>query len=96
MANDRSFTEMTKLQDMQRRYDGAEIWGGAFWEMRLRIGQKVIDPFLVRAWFSSLKSAPPLKPESFIRAFLREVESSSSDNARVARDILRKRGFPTG
>jgi hypothetical protein len=96
MDNQRSFAELAKVRPEQKRYEGAEIWGGAFWEMRARLGQEMVDPLVVRAWFSMLKAAATVRPETFIRMLLREGEAVSADNARMMQQILQKRGFPSG
>ena len=33
-------------------YDAAEIWGGAFWEIRQIVGQAITDKLLFSTWMS--------------------------------------------
>lgn len=54
LDNDRSFDEV----DLERAgeaelHDIGEIWGGAFWELRSRLGQETADKLLFSAWMAT-------------------------------------------
>jgi hypothetical protein len=51
LQNDRKFAEQ-RPDWGSAMADGAQIWGGAFWDLRQKLGQKVADRLLYRAWFS--------------------------------------------
>lgn len=69
-----------------------EIWGGAFWEMRNRLTGDVIDPILMKAWWSLLDH--PSKT-SAPKAFAAEVLAAAKLNQhdKTIQTILRNRGF---
>jgi hypothetical protein len=70
--------------------DGTEIWGSAFWELRLTLGQMVADKLLFDTWFK-------LRPEevqsdrgaSFVRKLL---DANPSVQAQI-RTIFTERGL---
>jgi hypothetical protein len=48
LNNRRSFTEITPGRTEE--HDSGTVWGGAFWEIRQRIGQPTADRLLIAAW----------------------------------------------
>lgn len=71
--------------------DGTEIWGGAFWELRQRLGQSKADKLLFESWFTI--SADDVKADrgaSFIRKLL---ELGKPHDAEI-RAVFTERGFP--
>jgi hypothetical protein len=47
MDNDRKFTEAAKDNES---HNVGEIWSGAFWEIRARVGQSATDKLLYSTW----------------------------------------------
>jgi hypothetical protein len=70
--------------------DGTEIWGGAFWELRQRLGQSTTDKLLFAAWFAI--SADDVKADrgaSFVRKLLELGKPHEGD----IRAVFTERGF---
>ena len=75
-----------------------EIWGGAFWEMRVQLNRDVIDPILVKAWLNLLERRHDEKTAEVVEAFLNQLlivaEMKSNKNCVAAmRIILQRRRF---
>ena len=70
---------------------GTEIWGGAFWELRQRLGQSTTDKLLFAAWFAI--GADDVKADrgaSFVRKLLELGKPHEAD----IRAVFTQRGFP--
>jgi len=70
LDNDRTFTEISRGANEQ---NGAEVFGGAFWDLRKRLTREVSDALLARAWMAA-------KPNDF--------KGISRDVAKRFRDLL--------
>lgn len=92
LDNERKFSEFAALPEGMQYHSGGEIWGGAFWQMRSRLGREKLDPILAKAWLAeaALEEEPTAK--SFIGALLTAAEDKTSADA--IRSVLRHRGFP--
>jgi hypothetical protein len=67
-----------------------EIWGGAFWEMRKRLGKEVVAPILADAWRSSSSST-----QAFLKGLLAVTRAQRSDEqVAIVREVLIRREFP--
>jgi hypothetical protein len=96
LANNKKFTEFKALKDpVQFPYEGAEIWGGAFWAIRQELGKETADSILASAW---LTLPWPSREEDwapgFTRAILQAAGSKSARALSAVRTILRDREFP--
>lgn len=90
LENDLKFDAAAALDT----YSGGEVWGGAFWEIRAKLGQPVADPILAQAWNSSdWQDDRTQGAKAFVPAIL---AAAGNDDARVKAisDILTRRGFP--
>ena len=76
LDNDRKFTEAAK--DLELHSVG-EIWSGAFWEIRTRLGQPSADKLLFSTWMAML----PLEPH---KNFSARFAKTLIDAARVLED----------
>jgi hypothetical protein len=96
LANQRSFAELEGIDRLQMPYDGAEVWGGAFWEIREQIRPEVLDPILARAWQSvSWPAEDAEAAPAFLEALLAVANVNGGDQrAAIITEVLRKRGFP--
>jgi hypothetical protein len=92
LANERKFTQSVSLPPESR----AEIWGGAFWQMREVLGRRKVDPVLVEAWH---KTVWPETENAQVGAFLESMMWSAQDNLTTMDldqlvEIFRRREFP--
>jgi len=96
LVNERAFSELRDVRRENIPYEGAEIWGGAFWEMRDRVGQATMDSILAQAWMSRKWSADPSNyPASFLAELLTiSTSKTSSDKQAAIKAVLLKRKFP--
>jgi hypothetical protein len=73
---------------------GEAVWGGAFWELRGRLGREVVDALLFRVWSSLKPTAYAPQGQAFARALLEDgAVKGNATNEAVVRDIWRKRGM---
>ena len=90
LTKKRQFAEM-KSDLGSAMMDGTEIWGGAFWELRQKLGQATTDKLLFAAWFSiSNETIKTDHGASFIRKI---VELGKAHEAEI-RAVFTQRGFP--
>jgi hypothetical protein len=87
LDNDLKFDAAARLNI----YSGGEVWGGAFWEIRTKLGQQVADRVLAQAWNSPAWQGDAARGAD---AFVRAILAAAGDNAAPIGDILRGRGFP--
>jgi hypothetical protein len=92
LDNERRYSEFAALEQEMQYHSGGEIWGGAFWEMRSRLGREKLDPILARAWLVEAASEQEPTAKSFVAALLTAAEDKISADA--IRSVLRHRGFP--
>src|SRR5262249_8287500 len=88
LDNKKQFEE-SMMGVYERRHDLGEIWGGAFWELRKRLGKDAIDPILAKAWRSSDPST-----QAFLEAFLAEIRVSHVDKMENVYQVFAERKFP--
>jgi hypothetical protein len=97
LANEKRFEELLKVGETQYPYLGAEVWGGAFWTLREKLGHDVADAVLASAWRKF--TIPPQDADiarSFVQAVLDEVkrQAPGPDSLAIAMAQFRERGFP--
>ena len=94
LKHDRPLTALSATRDSS---DAGTLWGGAFWELRERVGQAVADPLLVEVWRAvpavRFTNAPLLRAK-WVRDKLiaADLSHSGGANAVVIRDVFRRRG----
>lgn len=69
LDKNRSFSEISNTTEA---HDAAEVWGGAFWEIRQTLGQEETDKLLYSTW---LALSPFSRPEALVKKML-EVNQS--------------------
>jgi hypothetical protein len=84
LINDRRF-DKAKLNDMPQSV--GEIWGGAFWDMRLALGRMNIDPLLLKAWGTH-------SGRLFVTNLLRLAATKDPKQESQIRSVFQERGFP--
>ncbi len=97
LENNRNFNEFANIETSQFSYLGAEIWGGAFWEIRVGLGQQAADSLLFAAWSitASTGSAEPVIAERFIAVLLDNARGRvNEEKVKGIEEILGNRGFP--
>jgi hypothetical protein len=96
MANDRAFSNTSNIppNDDAYHYLG-EIWSGAFWKMRDKLGREVADRLLVQAWVAAVSKRPrQTTARSFVSAVLATANKSVPDRVDEIREMFREREFP--
>lgn len=96
LVNERRFGELRNIAKENILYEGAEIWGGAFWEMRTQITREVMDPILAEAWMSKKWiTASSNYPAAFLAELLAVSKNKiAPEKQATIRELLRKRQFP--
>ena len=96
LANERTFDEWRNAKrDEQSVWDGAEIWGGALWEMRERAGREMMDSILAQTWMSKKWTKGPDYDASFVAELLSvSGEKLVAEKQAALTEILQKRKFP--
>jgi len=94
LENDREFSEVSYPLSFGDEQNVGEIWGGAFWELRERIGEATADNLLFSAW-RALESSDNTDelPENFISRLLEIDESLEGANADQIREVFEGRGL---
>ncbi len=92
LRNDRTFGEASTNPEY---HNVGEIWGGAFWELRERLGQAVADKLLFSTW-GALESSNAT--DDFNVTFLKKLleTAQASEGAAAGRDIraiFKRRGL---
>lgn len=95
LKNNRQFTELTQLRPERMYHDGAEIWGGAFWEIREALGQSIADKLLFSTWTSMQPSDFRGNiATNFVDKLLKMAQSSpDGDVSGRIRSVFERRGF---
>jgi hypothetical protein len=96
LDNDRPFTQQASIDTDEEARVAAEVWGGAFWDIRNRVGQQLADQILAVA---SRSTSRPVSmkdlPTKFIEALLSATKASASDKEeRQVREVFHRREFP--
>ena len=69
-------------------------WGGAFWELRQKLGQDAVDKSLYRAWRALTDRDHHLVARSFIANVAAQLKSAAGEPAtKILRDVLARRGI---
>lgn len=69
-------------------WDIGEVWGAAFWELRVLLGQSTADRALAAAW-RGLRDAAPGDP---IDRFVARLEQLTGAGAVTVKEVFRRRG----
>jgi hypothetical protein len=96
LANERKFSEFERLSNDRLPYTGAEIWGGAFWEMRTQYGRDAVDPILAQAWQSvQWPRSRADAARTFVDVVLATAKTKvEAGQVQAMREILERREFP--
>jgi hypothetical protein len=97
LLNERRFGEFQAIRDAAgMRFQGAEIWGGAFWAIRTRLGRDVADPMFLAAWQAmAWPDEEARKVPAFVEALVSVARTKgSAQAAEVIQSVLQARGFP--
>ena len=95
LDNDRQFTELAKTTSLEYPYLGAEIWGGAFWEMRERLSRDVADGLLASVWLNFFfPDRDEDIPAAFVKAALAQAKKSDKRFYDIMLASFRQRKFP--
>jgi hypothetical protein len=93
LDNDRKFNELDGGVNLT--YDGAEIWGGAFWQIRDKLERDLADSVIAKAWLNTTWSkSESKKAGAFVKALLMAARSEGSTEGRETEAVLRARKFP--
>jgi hypothetical protein len=98
LDNARNFAEFKAMANDRMPYDGAEIWGGMFWELRARLGREAADRLLASTW---QQFEMPPGEAARAPAFARRLADQAARQGGAAQRqavvaVLRERGFPVG
>jgi hypothetical protein len=91
LENDRRFTEAVREPNSR-----GEIWGGAFWELRTRLGKQAADKIIFSAWTLVREDDVRNDHERFFLSKLIEADQrlNGGKNAARIRSVFYSRGFP--
>jgi hypothetical protein len=96
LENNRKFGELGAIKDKAMTpYEGAGVWGGAFWAIRSALGRDAADSIISAAWIATkwpLEDAK--KPQVFISALLAVARQKAPARADEVKSILQGRDFP--
>ena len=93
LSNDRKFIEVMALPERERRLTVMAVWGGAFWEIREKLGPRVADSIIASVWLGlRVLNADSSPTDEFIKAL--STEARKKGNAEVIDEVLRGRQFP--
>jgi hypothetical protein len=92
LSNERTFDEISTNPES---HDVGEIWGGAFWELRERLGQAAADKLLFSTWVA-LRSSDT--HGDFNAIFVKKLQETSQSpggggHGRDIRAIFKRRGL---
>jgi hypothetical protein len=99
LANDRKFSEFKNLRDdlATMPYAGAEIWGGALWAIRDRLGREPADSIIAEAWLGmAWPASESERAPGFVSALLKAAAAKGSTQSAPVTSVLRAREFPVG
>jgi hypothetical protein len=89
LKNDRTFDEAAENPEF---HNVGEIWGGAFWELRERLGQPAADKLLFSTWAALQQGTGGDFGIAFVKALLETDEGpNGEDHRRVIRAIFKRR-----
>lgn len=95
MANPRKFTEFRTIKDPEITYVGAEIWGGALWAIRDKLGREVTDSIVATAWLTvAWPDAESQRAIAFATALLAAAKAKGPTQLAATDFVLRTREFP--
>jgi hypothetical protein len=90
LAKKRQFSELRPTVSSAMN-DGTQVWGGAFWELRMILGKSAADKMLFDAWFK-LKS-DEVKADSGA-SFVRKLFDLDPTHESKIRAVFVQRGLP--
>jgi hypothetical protein len=92
LKNDRTFDEVVADSTL---HNVGEIWGGAFWELRERLGQTVADRLLFSTWVASRSlNTHDDFGVAFVKALLKTDQSlGDGKHGRDIQEIFMRRGL---
>ena len=94
LENTRTFDEFRTLREFEVNYEGAEIWGGLFWKLRLELELHAADRLLAAAWQATAMQKSSFSAELFIASMLRESAKLGESERLTVRTALSDRRFP--
>jgi hypothetical protein len=95
LANKRKFAEFRSMNpDTEVPYAGAEIWGGAFWAIREKLGREQADAIVAAAWLAGLPRGEAAIAPAFAKSLLDAAGKKGSAPLAVVKAVLLERGFP--
>jgi hypothetical protein len=96
LDNQRRFAEFRTIGENDIPYEGAEIWGGLFWELRARLGRAATDKLLAAAWMRfSVPAVEGERAAAFVHLILEEAGKLGRASRQSALEVVRTRRFPT-
>lgn len=95
LSNKRTYNEFKDIDEYQLPYIGAEIWGGAFWEIREQLGRDTADAMIATAWLQFERPGLDTRegPE-FVKILLARAKERGRTPFTAVQTILRERMFP--
>ena len=98
LKQDKSFRELPTPRDPSDqgyvRLAGV-IWGGAFWEIREKLGRDVADSMIASAWLNfEVPEQDGRTAAAFVSELLTQAEAKEPASVATVRSILMKREFP--
>src|SRR5262249_14208614 len=96
LANDKVWP--TEKMDSLNSLAIAEVWDGALWETRKRLGRDLADAIVAQTWFSmKWPKTSESAPATFIQSLLASAKLRTSPSQLESVDrIFRERQFPVG
>ena len=94
LKNDRKFADLEQHPD-DTSYVPAEVWGGAFWDLRERLGQGYTDRLLFQTWRSLRggEAKGDLPKYFYERLAAANNASGEGDRLEQIREVFRRRGL---
>ncbi|MDJ0660140.1 MAG: hypothetical protein QNJ42_11715 [Crocosphaera sp.] len=95
LSNNKNFDELKSLQPWNYPQSGGEVWGGAFWQIRTKLGRDVADSIIASAWLKfKIPTQDEQVPPEFVKMLLAETKAKSPNQVEIVEKILRERKFP--
>jgi tetrahydromethanopterin S-methyltransferase subunit G len=94
LQNNRRFAEL-KPGWRYVMSDGAQIWGGAFWDLRQKLGQDVADRLLYRTWFAlEATDVGSNDPKRFLNVLLKtDSLDAGTNHSNEIKAVFKERGL---
>ena len=75
--------------------DGAQIWGGAFWDLRQKLGRDAADRLLYRTWFAlEATDVQSNDPKRFLHKLLEtDGQEPGAKHADEIKAVFKERGM---